>query len=155
MKKYVLWAGGIHHWSTASEDRMVATRMALRHFGIPDSEIMKNDLIVGDRWFRYIQGRHDGATIVQAEPVRGIGKTEPERKLIGYRMGKHDKVYPPHIFTPVYEEPPSTYVTRESAERAISAAFSRYDDFNGGRGEEDFIALLQDKPKERVKAGRE
>lgn len=49
--------------------------------------------------------------------------------------------------SPVYEEPKSLYVTRQSAENALLAARI------GGKEYGELLDMLEDKPKERVKAG--
>jgi hypothetical protein len=73
----------------------------------------------------------------------------------------------PQQVEPVYEEPvgslsptKSTYVTRESAERAINYAYTFRNHVSGGDPDKhatakEAAAMLEDKPKERVKAGRE
>ena len=155
MDKWVLWAAGNHHWSTASDNYHQAMRLALKHFGVPETELFKDDKIVSNRWMAFIKDRHDGACLIQASPKQGAGKTVTTNKgeLTGFRMGNSEKVYPIHILHLVYDEPAapegsgrSTYVTRGSAEAAINSVY-----YSGTRAM-DAIAMLEDKPRERVKA---
>jgi hypothetical protein len=150
--KWVLWAGGRHYWSTASDNYHQAMRLALRNFGIPMEELFKDDKIVQNRWMSFIKDRHDGACLLQASPERGAGKTIPNKgEPIGFRMGNAEKVYPMSILHMVYEdEPKSTYVTRESAEAAIKTAI----EWGGldNKYRRDLADMLEDKPRQKVKA---
>lgn len=148
MEKYVLHTFGQPRWGVSGNTEQEAIRAVLAYLNVPFNELTTDrEASILFSHVRYGR-KNEQIEIKLASPVRGTGKTAPERKLIGYRMGKHDKVYPASIFTPVYEEPPSTYVTRESAEKAIRLAALE------GVGPYA-LAMLEAKPKERVKAGRE
>jgi len=167
MDKWVLWAGGMHHWSTASDNYHQAMRLALKHFGVPETELFKDDKIVSNRWMAFIKDRHDGACLLQASPQRGIGKTVPnewhEVKGDGFDNGSFARIIidgkrysAQEVAKTFLASLPkkSDYVTRDSAERAVRAALNKWDNPTLGRwtGPEYFLDMLEDKPRERVKA---
>lgn len=150
MEKWVLHVDGEAKWITASDTMIEGKRRALIYFNAP-FDLSDSDAVVHEKYRDLLYAmtkNHDQIGISLVRPQRGNGKTEPEKKLIGYRMGSHDKVYPLHIFHPVYEEEPSTYVTRESAIAALAEFYNR------GLPMAEAVAMLEAKPKERVKAGR-
>jgi hypothetical protein len=156
MDKWVLRVDGHPQWHTMDSNWHKVVRLSLRHFGVPDVELFQDDKIVSNKWLSFLRGRKDVVIGPTDGPVRGAGKTIPtEKNPIGFRMGNAEKVYPISILHMVYEdEPKSTYVTRESAEAAIMAAYNKFDGIPVGRwiDQDHFIAMLEDKPRQKVKA---